>query len=165
MPQYHSEPITRSIVGNWHKSMAKQYATQTGDPDAEREWVEKWEQWASDDAPKEQLVGYFSTITSTFTIIGFMISLLTFGTLTLLNFMEIDVFNLWSVVPFVFVFVAFSLSFGSWLESWKTRKVESYMGYFDGGKFALFLVLGVLAFALMVLGLSYLGDTPFWVNN
>lgn len=165
MPQYHSEPITRKIVGDWHKAEAKQHARRSENPNAEQEWADTWERWTSDDAPKEELIGYFSIATSTLTLIGFVINALATCVLIGLANLGFDVFNLWNTTPFMFGLIFFGLSFGNWLEARKIKKVESYMGYFDGAKFALFSVLGMLVFALAILGLSYLGDTPFWLES
>lgn len=133
---YHSEPITRTLVGKYHANKAKKYTEG-------HKFLEEWEQIISADATREERISYFGIGSPT---------LLTFGLMGLPVFMlgliaslyaEI---SLWYVIVWVLTpaMIFSSLSFGFHGERSKSLKDEHYPASFSSSLMVFYSLAGVL---------------------
>lgn len=157
-PKYHSEPLTRKVGGWWYVTSAQTIKGTEQDTQVREDWAEI----EAYDCPKEKLHYYFGSLSATFIFLGLISAIASFSSVVLTMFLW--EFSWWNAAPFVLSSILFSIGISNHQEARKTKDSESYMGYFDGQKLCLAIILGVLAVAIFCLGLSLFLVDPIWLE-
>lgn len=139
---YHSEPFTRTLIGNWQANQFNRNSRRQGLAESS-EFPEWWGKASSADATKEERLGYFRLAVPT---------LMFFGLTGLVTTMVVFLVALFAgalgywIGLLVFEIMVFSmLTLGHHREVQKSETDQTYLPFFDSKKLAVCIGLAVPA--------------------
>lgn len=139
---YHSEPFTRTLVGNWQANQFNRNSRRQGLAET-NDFPEQWEKISSVNATKEERIGYFRLAEPTlmfFGLVGLVTTMVVF-----LAALFAGALGYWIGLLVFEIMVFAMLTLGHHRELQKSETDQTYLPSFDSKKLAVCIGLAVPA--------------------